>query len=591
MLRIHRSMLLIAFSIGCVYVSHHLFLAYTVHSNHEIYYPVTLEERGDDAIYYIPRAKQAYNDLHGMGDISLVEYRNAPSFLPMLNPLLLAVFGILTGSFAMGLIVSDFLLPFCICIGVYVLARSIVSSTKTAYVCSIVFTLAPMLFLALPPLSLSSVRDALGGMSYSASLPHTALLYFSRAEYPKMTFLFFLLAYFFIFKTLTSSRRIYQWAAGIFLGTLFYTYLFDWATCVSSLGICVLFLLLQKRYQEAKRIGVVMLCASFLSIPYWLNMVALHALPSYHDITVRLDIEEGRRILWSPFWKTYVRNIVLSAAVYWIYRKNNPMVGVFLGSWLLSYIPVTNAQLLLGFTVQSDHWYRVQFLPIALAWTVCFFWVYQHYTSPHRWMQRVVKGVCVALCVVLLLGKTHAQYRFSRDHSSWFTLSSADAQSYDWLNTHTPPHTVVGSISPDTQIALLLHTHNRIFLPAGFNTVASNDELWKRSAITARMYGMSPQAYKDFVLREQVYLFTNSSMDTSQGNAFRGMDTSRFDALVDVQTDIYTTQGTSSSIDVPYRLDYILFGPKERQIGSDPILTTPSLKKVYEKNGINIYQR
>ena len=225
----HPALPILMIAVSLVYGSWHIFNAGFLTGN---YYPVT----GDgDEMYYGQRARAVYSGDWLAGDIALWENQKSPVFLPILNPIIMGALGKIMGSLEKGYVASDFIFPPLIFAALYFLAYELAQSRAGAALFASLFIFAPQI-VTFP--SAASIT----------LLTRFQTLYFSRFEYPKLTFLFHALAFYFILRSLKYKKGVDIFLAGISFGLLFYTYLYDWGSVLTALFLMIFFFLPQKEY-------------------------------------------------------------------------------------------------------------------------------------------------------------------------------------------------------------------------------------------------------------------------------------------------------------------------------------------------------
>ncbi|KKU57459.1 MAG: hypothetical protein UX81_C0035G0001, partial [Parcubacteria group bacterium GW2011_GWA2_47_12] len=402
----HRAALAVAVAVSLLYGTHH-FLMPRFMPEGFVYKPVTYESDHDAGGYYGPRA----NAFFSRNEITI------PSFLPIANPLIMGGLGKILGSMERSYIVSDFLFPPFIFLAVYALACELLRRKTASLILSSVFIVSPLAFLLSPSVPI-----------FAAATP----LYFSSFEYPKITFLFYVGALFFIFRALTHGGRKNVLLAGLLFGSLFYTYLYDWAYITVALFIMLVFFALRREWMPVKSCAGIFGIGALISIPYWLNFLALRRIPHYYDIMFRIGgIEVGRQFRFSSVWKTYARHIVWIAALVATSLKRAPRAVIFLASLLVAYFIVVNAQVILGFSPQPDHWYRETFLPIMLALGMLLVWLWNRYIAQHISIKKA-RAFCFVFIVLFFSQAFYGQYRLSREDVGRWGIEGRYAHAYEW---------------------------------------------------------------------------------------------------------------------------------------------------------------
>jgi hypothetical protein len=265
---------------------------------------------------------------------------------------------------------------------------------------------------------------------------------------------------------------------------------------------------------------------------------------------------------------------------------------------------VLNAQVVIGFNPQPDHWHRTQFLIVFVSAIFLLFLAHERYLKqrigylneslPKLSLGKAAMWVIVGAVLVVQL---YSQYVFSTANADTYTLDPDYEASYKWLSLNTPEGAVVGTIAFATNNELQLHTYNKLFLPNGLNTLASSDEIWKRYMILSSIHGVDMGDFADSIKpgsRALAYLFHNQYRSDSSLNSYLrgGVVAALSGELFAKKTEQYKEYVTAvaSVENIPYRLDYLLYGPREGVFGNDPSEKFSDVEKVYEENKVIIYK-
>ncbi|OGF66325.1 hypothetical protein A3I27_02480 [Candidatus Giovannonibacteria bacterium RIFCSPLOWO2_02_FULL_43_11b] len=556
--------ILTAFVIAVIFGSHHFLMPKFIPNLDFVYRPVAPNSNIDEYGYYGPRANSASHGDLIVSDIYLSEHEVDPALLPILNPLVMAI---------LGFMFYDFILPPVAFLLVYFLSLRLTSAKIPSLLFAIIFIFSPLVGISIPPTSFSSLKYL--SASIVPFLGAKGPLLFSRFEFPAVTFPFFILALYFLWRALEEGKRKFILAAGASFGLLFYTYLYDWATFLVSLVILFSLLLLNRKV-EAKTVALILAIGFLVSIPYWLNFFALHSLAHYADIANRIGIEISHSFRWGSVWKSYLRDVILTSILFLILGKKNFTLFAYLASFLLSYFIVVNAQVILGFNPQPDHWYRVQLFPVALSLLII---------AVHLIKIKLPKGYAAAFIIFFLAGHGYMQYAFSRDNP--YKIEKSYAESYAWLNKNTDSGSVVASISPDTITNIALYTHNKSLLPNGGNTTASNNEIWVRYMYVSKLFGFSEKDFTEFIESNRNYVFQDYFTEKSHDSSFRAKSDEMPQELLKARKEEYDTLLQTAG-SAPFRVDYLYFGPREKELSG--INPAAIYRKVYDKDDIQIYE-
>jgi|GEM_PF-591366 len=493
----HKFALVVAVVVSILYGSHHFLMPRFVHEGF-VYKPVTYESDYDAGGYYGPRA----NAFFSRNEIEL------PSLLPILNPIIMGGLGKILGNIERAFIVSDFLFPPIIFLIVYTLFYELLRMRAPSLLFSSVFIISPLAFLLSPSVAVFAKPE---------------LLYFSSFEYPKITFPFYALALLFIFRALLRGGKKNIILGGLFLGVLFYTYLYDWAYIAAALVIAFIIFAFRRDFMAVKSCAYIGGITAVLSIPYWLNFLTLRQLPQYEEITRRIGgLEIGRHFRFSSVWKTYLRHLFWVFAIFFVFVRRISRAHIFLISLLLAYFVAVNIQIVLGFSPQPDHWYRETFLPIGLSVGMISVLLWNKFLLARFYSKtKTIKAIILILIAVFFSHAFLMQYNLSKNEAQLWSINKKDAEAYEWLSKNTPPGSMIASINEKTNRDIALFTHNVPLLPSGGTTLISNEELWERANLLSIIWGFSNSEFESFARKNGGYIFHDYYRSHTQDAYFK----------------------------------------------------------------------
>ncbi|MFH1662273.1 MAG: hypothetical protein ABIA02_04210 [Candidatus Falkowbacteria bacterium] len=585
-LKKHKIIIFASLFISFIYGCHHIFIPNFINSDELKYSPITTKSSYDEAKTYAPRAREVYSGDFIADDINIQEHKNSPAVLPILNPIITGSLARLLGNFELGLIASDFIFPALIFLIVFLIAYELSQSKEASVLFSTIFIFSPGFGLSFPPISIFTAKRLIGDF-----LPflHSDLLYFSRIEYPKITFIFYALAFYFLLRVLKYGKKKDIIFSGISSGILFYTYLYDWIYFFGGLLILLILLLIFKEYKILKKIILVITIGLVVSVFYWYNFIELHSMSHYSDIILRagVEISHNLRILT---WKTYLRAIALILILWMLFRKTEKIKIIYLSSFLAPIIFVLNLQVITGFNPQPDHWHRTQFLVVSLT----IFFIIFNLLKKYLKNTRIIKKIGLYYVLIILIGMLYSQYCFSKDNINRFTLPIYISESYEWLNENTEVNSVVGTPNIDTNFEISLYTDNKIFLPYGLNTLANENEIWERMMIIYKIFDISTDEFSG----KENGLSGNKILEYLFHNKYSSKEFNIYFSSVNEKTlpenmfNEKISEYDNFIFDInknPYKLDYLLVN--EEKIGSQVNKEyIPYLKKVFDNNRIKIFK-
>lgn len=579
----------LAIAIALVYGGDHLLALRTI--PWDVYEPTTIASDLDAAVTYYPRTKAAFNGDFLVGDINLAEYMESPAVMSIINPVVMGSFARLMGSMKAGVVVSDFLFPALIFLLAYALFVALLQRKVLALVAAALFIFGP----TFPFIDLRTIAH-----------PPIFSFPFSRIDNPKATMLWYLAAALATFVALRSpavSLRFWRaWRmlvlAGVLAGALFYTDPYDWVTFWAGLGILLIWWSATRTWDRARVIGIIMAIGLIVSVGYWVNFMHLAALPQYADIITRIGVERSHAIRFAA-WALYFRIGILIVSLAFLTRKRDRFAAGFVCAFLLPLFVTLNLQVLTGVVPQPDHWMRPLFPFAFAALALIAVGLREQFFSrvPMRaWMAGAVVSLVALFGIEAYyqvtrgdLGLAHALFRGAETERAHHWMPAAGAASYALVRENLDGTVVVGSIAPATNLDLQLYTDVRIYLPFGLNTVAPTEEIWRRFFALASLYGLTEEQ-QDALLRGEemgLYLFQNAFYSDAHNSYFRGSARTIPEEFIAVKRAQYALDDPRA---IPFRLDYIYFGPNERALGAhDPIEQLPTLRRAYSDEEVTMY--
>lgn len=661
----HKAAIAMGITVSMVYGMHHVALWRAAREQGLRYHPLIVNE--DEALFTGPKAHAAEMGEVIVGDFNVAEYKDTRIYvLPFLSPLIMGNIARAAGSIERAFIVSDFLFPPIIFLLFYALLLLLSERRMLSLFGAALFIFIPQFLLAVPPITPYLQATLLTLAAKGSSL------YFSRVEDPQITIHLYLAA--FIFFLLIFKGRKENWiaaVAGICYGLLFYSYFYYWMYVSIALAVGIIFLwhrmlAVRKRLIAATALGLL------ISIPHWINASLIAALPQYPDLFDRLGPEIGRvpNLEALPVFAYFLHGLLIGAS-WFFFRAADKGKALFLVSFLAPVYAAYNIQLVTGFNVHPDHWYKPA-LPIVNAtallaayhaikaygryltirtlvipWAILALFLFfktvdtevalvRHASlvlliassigllwavaaERYGWLRSRSAFACIAAyAIVLLLAKGISLQRIFIAKNAPKTIPAEEFASYQWLTVHTAAYSVVATPSFTTNARLQLYTRNRLLLPNGYNTIAGDDELWRRLRLTNALFGTGTSTYRSYL--EGVsdlggggaddsptddlsfafeptldrlavyYLFHMKYLDASPGSSFKGDIPLSFPpSVIEREMSRYENLNFNSASPLPYRLDYIYYGPRERLLAPDasPLSTH---EKIYDSGGIAIYR-
>ena len=460
--------------------------------------------------------------------------------------------------------------------------------------------LFPQLPVLLPPSTFSEIKILLYQFIPFTEMPASELNFLTRGSFiPGGPF--FVAMFFFIYRTLTkdTKRKAFIILGGVFYGLLFYLYFFFWVFATIFLGVLVLIFLVTKNYSHARGVFFVGLIGVVVSIPFWINQYNLTQLISYEDIIVRMGIEEGRGIKWF-LWKTYILHLILAALAVYIGRATHKKIlGYFIASIALTGIVAYNINVLVGWTILSDHWgNKVFLLTNGIIWPPLLYYCWSllsRVLKERGTLGKISRIFYVFAIIVVILLTTNVVYSEIREgikNASDYTIPKEQMTAYEWLRDNTPKDSVVMTPSIETNIELAAYTHNRVFQARAQDNILTKSEVLDRLYITYTFFNIPSERFFEVIQSKRgVFIFFTEEYNSRELGSHLRPDKYTFYELPQDVAENLLKEYVHFVVpkEIPYRIDYIFIGPRERSLDIDDGVLA-QYEEVYDNKEIMIYK-
>ncbi len=546
------------------------------------------------------------------GEIDTYEYKDAPSLWLKLNMLIFAPFLLASKSIFFTTVANHLVFPPLLFLSffaaIHVLTKKRLWALWISFLVLIFWTLPILLIPSLNNIKVLLVRLFPWPFEYVFSL------IFLRVE----SFLgggqLFLLFFFSLFKILDdegvmkkNKKFIFLFLAGLCYGLLFYFYLYFWVFISIFLGILFAIFLFKNR-QKAYLLALTAFFGWLVSIPFWFQYFAIKKLPQYADIvarTVGLEISHSFRL---SAWDSYIFFFLIIIMLFFLKKKQriSELKFWFISCLCLASIAVYNIQVVTGFNIQPDHWpNRVFLVTNTLILSVAVLEVFKYLRNflpkifPYilRDMEvnwgKIIKIIAFVFAAYLFVLTIFSGIVIEKRRASNYVMPENLKQAYDWLGKNTSKDSVVMSPYLKTNVDLPALTSNRIFLARAGTSVSPQDELYQRLYITYKFFNISESSLEEILgTMDGIFYFCGTKCYSTSLDAY--MDPKKYGGgyklppeLKKQIFDAYANYKLPEKM--PFRLDYIFVGPREKEIGLD-LKNLEDMAKIYDVDGVQIYK-
>ena len=482
--------LFIALSVGIVFSFKNIILfAGTINNPKVFYTPFS----GGDNDTYGAQIREVFDGKLFSGDAYSYETRNNPPINNWLSSLSLGLIAKALNSVELVFIFSDFFFPAIL----FILIVNFLYQRTQQYWLSAVTGLSTLFLFQLiskiPPVT----KELAENFWQMITLKEPSSFYFNRLPPPQFTFTIFWLFIISLYCTLTNKNKpkIIFILPGILSGLLAYIYFYHWTASLVMIAVCLGFNLLVKNKIVAKRLLLTLLIALIISSGYFYQILSVNLI----DKQFQMGRIDGRFI--EPL--TTLRYGLLTIIILWFIRQ--PALKQLLASIFIAAVVLVNLQVITGYTVSPGHWPNSTFEPLVVISAGILLVEIMKKLK----IQKILKLFWILIFPIFLYAVLN-QSGDAKSNSSLYYLSPGEKKLYDWLNTNSPPDSVVLSFDKMITRRLPAITHQYPYLPYGCLSQLSTGQIWERFNLAGSIIQLNPE-YIRWLLTTQFasYLFVD----------------------------------------------------------------------------------
>lgn len=557
------------------------------------------------------------------------------SFLVGTNAL---VFGSLLNSFIFGRFLWNFLAAILIYIFMYLVTKkSFLSSMGMVFasLCAVQTLMGSQIKVLFS--NFHNYKEAL--VSFINMLPN------ENFDYISLNFIFFLLAMIIFYLALKNSKKLYLIATAIIGGALFYTLPYYWTTFCGGIFLAVIYFLIKRDFKKSFNFTLILGLILIIGLPWLINYHFWETTSVAKDLIKSHGYFFGRNI--DPLTVVYLFFLIFVNCI----LKDRSSSGFRAISFLLlSAIFLRNIQLIFGYSNYPCGW-TVKVADI-LIYILFFYFIYsliQHNYRESIFPKNIAGliskyykpfGMFFVLFVFIFSFWHKLNISFDPEIYRNQVFSPGYFEAYQWLDNNTEKDSTVLTLYSRANDDLITMTHNFPFC-AFFNynlyNIAEKERL-DRFYIACKLTGVNNNTFRDFleltdnaskkkgafsekewgtdlVYSEAVGLpvslfiwkykwykpFYNYNFDRRNHIFEKGIleRVEKGEAVIYIPQDVKAKLAddyANFTNEIPellkvYRLDYILVGLFEKQIGSVEGLEENNLfETVYKNQFVKIFK-
>lgn len=610
-----------ALLVGTLYIAPQFFISRSLMLQDRPYLATPYKLHSDEMTSYFPRGREIYDGNFPVRDIFAKSSLLSP--FPVFPPLISSLpFFIAGGNANTAYLIAQFAFSAAIFLAFYFLGRVVLQSKPWS------------LFLAFTATLTSLARDLPVGFFSLANFLNKIFknfvpivqtkfdhLFLYRIDDPLVTFLIYIPTLTALFIFWRNPKKSTALLIGGLLGLLVYTYLHYWI----YLALVVFLLAVYAFRNRAKQplrfhcLAISLATLVIFLVPYVFNLISFTNLDVGADWRERISAEEIGRRIYSSVGPHLIFYVALALLIYWVFWKQEKRnLAVLLWSFLGAMPLLLNMQIVVGFNIAADHWFYA-FAPVILLM------IFAITAELSKKLNKRLAIAAVLILVCLLVSKkiVNALAFINPDPEilEVHTIDKTISDSWDWINRNLPGEPRIGSTSFMTSIYLAVHTSARPYLPTYFNTHLANREVEDRVLRIHKLFGASPKFLGILFRAEGKNDASCEDLQTLYQKPSLQCDSHTFYNLTNYFNPFYFyyfREGNYSTIDSDFQphsevpeervqdllkryqiisadwrdlpVDYVYYGPFEKELAGIAPRNNPELKLVYENGGVEIYK-
>ena len=302
-------------------------------------------------------------------------------------------------------------------------------------------------------------------------------------------------------------KQDWRWGvlSAILLGLNFYNYFYTWTYLYAFGGLLVLFLLLQKKWQEAIKIGSVFLGALLVAIPYGINLYRATLHPAYVEAGVRFGVVESH----TPLFVGFV--VIVTLIIFlWRFPKEDRQKYFFGLALLLSPFVTMNQQILTGKVLQVSHYHWFFHKPIAF---IFFLIVVFHLLARSNMIfyKKMLAVLIISASIAIGVFVQAASYYYSNNDGGSIVIGRQKyGPAVKWLNENAQKEEVVLANNETSHMTAIYTPLNVFYHRAGMYSLSATKERLLEVMFTFyRLRGVEAKDARETFFAERGYISTN----------------------------------------------------------------------------------
>ncbi len=393
----------------------------------------------------------------------------------------------------------------------------------------------------------------------------------------QIEFFFLMLPILLFYLAYIHRNKILATMSGIFIGLAFQSYVYYYAFEITGIFILLMFEYYNKNNENIKLILITVIFSLIFTVPSFIkiqnfNRYVFHSV----EFLLRRGLMHSRESI-SIFISLFFI-LFLFLFLFLLIKRNKINKNVyFLTAFFFGNLILYNQHIITGIQLSTWHWLTVTGRP----WMIIMF-IYVLSVLIQDFNKYKLNILFIFLIMITITWSLWANMGIANNLKEYYVINQEYYKAFEWLKNNTPKYSVVLSPSFEISENIPLRTHNKVYLVNGFNSVAPDCELLYRGLLTYKLFNVSENKIdKQF----------NKSLPNSEGLAHFLFHVKYYPELSDELKNnlmkLYHIIEISSIDLIQFKLDYILVGPKERELGS----LNPSIPliKIYNEIGIQIY--
>lgn len=383
----------------------------------------------DSEYYFMARIRDVYDGHYKLSSPLLAGGKDLPYVQPPLPELIMGLTGkILHLDISSVLILYRFFLPFLLFLLIYFLVLAVTNGDKKSAILSSAIIIIASNLVSYP----QQLLEMFKGNFFASQFAD-----YARPVNPQISSFFFFGFLYLFWRLIHSPLRRYVYYCIALFGLSFYVYIYTWTFLTLFIGLQIVILFWQKRFDLMRKIILVLVSGYIIAIPYFINTYNVINHFSYQTLVFIYGLYNSHQFIFSSIF--FISFLLLTALYFFQKIKDKDFFWFFMALIVSGFIAI-NQQILTGRIMQYGHYHWYFNKPILIV----IFSVFIFTILRKLQLKEVYKNLFLLIIIFLAFFNIYnIQYTSYQHHFNNYLQIQKYRSVIQWFNEHAQKDEVV----------------------------------------------------------------------------------------------------------------------------------------------------